>query len=170
MECLFYLSLPPVLQYTAVNSTEHSPWEANSSSASQEVPHIVCNMKVNSTVHNRLLLAPVLGQINPVYTLPNYLLKKHFNIIFPSMARSPKWSLSLMFPLLCISLLPHMCHMPCLSHSIWLHHPHNTWCRVQIIKLFIMKFYLLSWSFFPLKLKYLTQHPIVECPWSVFFP
>jgi len=75
-------------------------------------------MKIISSVHNRLLLAPVLGQINPVYTLPNYLLKKHLNIILPSMASSPKWSLSLMFPLICISLLTHMCYMPCLSHSV----------------------------------------------------
>ena len=125
---------------------------------------------MNSSVHNRLLLASVLGQINPVYALPNYLLKKHLNIIFPSMARSSKWSLSLMFLLLCISLLPHMCHLLYLSHSLSLNHPHNMWCGVQIIKLFIMKFYLLSWSFLPLRLKYLTQHPILECPWSVFSP
>ena len=60
--------------------------------------------------------------VSPVYALPNFLLKKYLNIIFLSMARSPKWSLSLIFPLLCISLLPRKCHMPCQSHSLWLNH------------------------------------------------
>jgi hypothetical protein len=57
---------------------EQSPsWEANSHSASQEIPrHLV-----------RILI-----QMNSVHTVPPCFPNTHFNIIFPVMPRSSKWS------------------------------------------------------------------------------
>jgi hypothetical protein len=59
------------------------------------------------------------------------------------MSWSSKWSLSLwlshQYPI-CISLLPHSCYRPHLSHPSWLDHSNYTWRRVQVKKLLIIQF------------------------------
>ena len=37
----------------------------------------------------------------------------------------------------CTSVLPHVCHIPCPSHFLWIDHPDNIWWDVQIMKVFI---------------------------------
>jgi hypothetical protein len=37
---------------------------------------------------------PILSQIDPVHTIPSYLSKIHFNIVYPPMSWSSQWSLS----------------------------------------------------------------------------
>jgi len=59
-------------------------WEVNSSSASQEIPHIIWNAKVHSRVHQSLQLLPILGHINPLHTLQTDFFKIHRNIFLPS--------------------------------------------------------------------------------------
>jgi hypothetical protein len=57
------------------NYTEQSPsWEANSHSATPEIPHIVFSPKVHYSVHNNPLLNLILSQMNPV-NIPSYFLK-----------------------------------------------------------------------------------------------
>ena len=64
---------------------QHSPSrEANSSSASQEIPPFYGTPKVLS----EFKICPLPVAINPVYASQSHFLKIHFNIILQSMSRS----------------------------------------------------------------------------------
>jgi hypothetical protein len=64
-------------------SKEQSPWEANSHSASQEIPCLLWNPKVHYHVHNSPPEVSVLTQMQPVHTFPPHFPKIHSNIILP---------------------------------------------------------------------------------------
>jgi len=91
---------------------------------------------------------------------PSHFLKIHFNITFPYMPVSSKWSLSLRFPHqipVCTSFLPHMCYMPRPSHSFWVHGL-NIWWGVQNIKVLITQSSPLSCCPVPRTAKLYSPH------------
>lgn len=107
--------------------------------------------------------------------LLSYFFKINFNIMFFSTSRYSKWpSFSFISQTPArVSLLPHMCHTPCILLLPWFYEPH-IWWGVQTTKFIISL--LFSWShFFPascclllLKPKYIPQHPILEHLQPVF--
>jgi hypothetical protein len=74
---------------------ELSPfWEAANCAATQELISVLWNPKVRFRVHKNPPLVPIPSQIDPIYTIPSYLSKIHFNIVHPLTSWSSQWSLS----------------------------------------------------------------------------
>jgi hypothetical protein len=126
--------------------------EANSCSASQEIPYL--GLKDPLYVHKGLPLDLILSQINPVFTFTSCF-KIYLNIVLSSISVSPKWSLPLRFSdwnLVLISHLSHVCYIPCPPHPSWFDNTYNIWWKIQFVKLFIMQFSPVSCYFLSLKL------------------
>ena len=56
-------------------------WETNQFWASQEIPHILWNLKVLYLIHKCPPPVPVLSQLEPVHTPTSHFLKIYLNII-----------------------------------------------------------------------------------------
>jgi hypothetical protein len=55
--------------------------EANSHSASQEIPRLLWNPKVHCSIHKNPSMLPILSQMHPVHIFPSYFPMIHSNII-----------------------------------------------------------------------------------------
>jgi len=114
-------------------------WKANRSSVSSENPPIYQNRGFITPFTTFRHLS--LFWVRLIQSVPTLLfLKIHFNVIFPSVFRSSKFSLTFKFPhhkRVRISPLSNTCQMPRTSHSSWFDHPNNFSWTVQIKKLLI---------------------------------
>jgi hypothetical protein len=64
--------------------TELSPsWEAANRAATQELPSISWNPKVQYSVHKSPPLVPIQSHINPIHSISSYLSKNYFSIVHP---------------------------------------------------------------------------------------
>jgi hypothetical protein len=140
---------------------EHSsPWEANRSSASPKIPHILWNPKIHYDIHNTLPTVPILNQISSVHgphptswrstsILSSNLRQALSSGIFP-----PGFSTKTLYAL----LSPRTRCSPRAIHASWFDHPNAIWWGVQIImQSSSLPCYLVS-----LKSKYLPHHPITQ--------
>jgi len=71
--------------------------EKLSHTSSQEILHLLWNLKFQYHVHKSLPLVQILSQMHPVHTFPYYFTKIHSNINLPSLPSSHKWSLPFRF-------------------------------------------------------------------------
>jgi len=135
-------------------------WQANRFSASQEIPRILSNLKVQYCILTCPYPEPALSSPCPT----SHFLKMHLTIILPSPPPSSKWSLSFRFPQqnhVYALPVPHMCHMPRPSHSSQFNHPNNNNIRwEQIIKL--MRFSPLPFYPFTHSPKHNTIHSLAN--------
>ena len=110
-----------LLTYLLTYFMEQSPSsEANRCSASKEISRILWNPKVHYGIHKCPPPLRILSQLDPVHTPTSHFLKIQLNIIFPSTPWSPKWSLSLRYPLqnpIYAFSLSHARYMPRSFHS-----------------------------------------------------
>jgi hypothetical protein len=114
--------MPRIIQCTQKNCMKHRPsWGACRCSSGQEIPRPLWNHIIYYPIHMTLPLIPILNQLNPIPTLTLYSFKINFNIVLPSMPRSPKWALP--FSVLRLILykrfsFPHSCYISCPSHNL----------------------------------------------------
>jgi len=91
-------------------SMEQSPtWKNYNCSPTQEIPHLLWDLKVHYCIHKNLPLVSILSHSNPVCIFPTCFSEIHSNTVLSPTPRSSKWSLSLRFSsqhFICISHLP----------------------------------------------------------------
>ena len=88
----FFVFEPTQQGWRTSKSIEQIPsWEANSSSASQEIPRILWNLTVHYRVHKSPPPVHNLRQINPIYASPFRFLEIYFNIILSSTPSYSSW-------------------------------------------------------------------------------
>jgi hypothetical protein len=96
--------------WSLTNSMEQSPSEADSHSASQNIPQLLWSPKIHYRAHKSAPLVPILSHMNPVHIFPPNFPEIHSNVLFPSTPMSSDHNF------VCI-YLSHACYMSLPSHS-----------------------------------------------------
>jgi len=87
--------LPTWLTNKQTNNMKESSWKAKSYSASQQIHHLLWNLKIHYRDHNSPPLVPIMSQMNPVQhshhtslrsilILSSHQLLRHPTVLFPS--------------------------------------------------------------------------------------
>jgi hypothetical protein len=120
---------------------QSSSCAAESSVASQEFPRNFWNPDVHYHTHKCLSPVPNAEPQQSSPLSPSQFFKFHFNIMFPSTPWSSRWyifvGISYQYPL-CISSVPHPCHILFISRPSCFVRVKNLWYRFQIIMLLVM--------------------------------
>jgi hypothetical protein len=123
--------------------------------ATQKLPSILWNPKVQYRAHKSPPLVPILSQIGPVHqphpvSLRSILiLPTHLRLGLPSSLFPSGFPTNILYAFLFSSIC--YSYMPYLSHPLWLDHFNYVWRGVQVMKLFIMQFSLVSRHFISLR-------------------
>jgi hypothetical protein len=138
-EIAFRTTRASLRRYTKYsNYMQQSPsWEANSPSASQEIPRLLWNANVHCRVHKRPPLVSLLSQMKPIYTFPPPFPKIYSNIILLFTPTSSEWSRPFKYSeqYVYVSHPSPSCYIPRPSYPPQYDHPKNIWWSVQILKL-----------------------------------
>jgi len=152
---------------------QNTTWEANSHSASQEIPRLLRNPKDHYCLHKSRPLVPLLCHVHPVHIFQPYFHKIQSNIIFPSTPKYFEW----IFPSGCLTKISYSflvslmrAYMSGPSHSPWLDHSNNIWRSIHVKKFLIIQSSPVSCHFLPLRSKYSPQQPVLKYPQSMLFP
>jgi len=123
---------------------QSSSWEANRFSASQEIPRISWDRKVDYHIHKCPPPVPILSQLDPVHALTSHFLKIHLSVILQriiqQMSSCNRFSTALTASQL-LTALPSS--LPCSQHST----PFLSWTTpIHLRMLFSLKHILISYS------------------------
>jgi hypothetical protein len=97
--------------------------EANSSSATQEIPRRLWKTNVHYNAHNSSLLALILRQHIPVFTSPSHHSKAYFPFVLSSTPKISNFSVSFKFGQQSLFSPPVAKLHPC--HPLWFANPHD---------------------------------------------
>jgi hypothetical protein len=126
------------------NSIEQSPWEANSRSASQEIPLLLYNPKFHCRVHKTPPLVtihypePDESSPKPPTLFPLrfiLILSSHIHVVLPRGLLLSGFTTKTLCAFL---IFFHACYVPRPSHPPLLDRPNKIWWSVQVMKLLIM--------------------------------
>jgi hypothetical protein len=120
-------------------------------------------------VYNSPPLAPILSQMNPIYSPKSYFSNIQFNIILLSTPRSSEWSLaSRTSNRKCVRMSPD----PYVRYKLRPAYPHlfdHLICEGYKLWISLLRsFYLASGHFIPLRSIYSPKHPTLKYPQPVF--
>ena len=156
-----------LLTYLVTHSLQQNPsWEANRSSASQEILRILWSPKVYYCIYKYSEPVPILIQINPVNG-PHptscrsiLILSSNLHLVFPSGLFPSGFPYKTLYTPL---LSPYVLHANP-SYSSWLVRPNNIRWAVQIITLLLMWSSPIPYDLIFLRPKYSPQHPTLKHP------
>jgi len=74
---------------------QNPPSEADSNSASQDIPRLLWNPKIHCRVRKSPLLVPRLSQMNPINNFPLYFPKIRCNIMLPEVSSLQVFALNI---------------------------------------------------------------------------